>query len=149
MYNNISEKILANEAEYNIIHGDLNFSNIMINPENQDIKFIDPRGGFGKTKVFGSKDYDYAKILYALYGYDNFQQSFYFQPSLFNKNLKSIEFNIANIELSKEFLDKYFKKIHYALLIVIWLGLAQYTKNNYWKCICSYYHALSLEYLLN
>ncbi len=140
---------LKENYNYNIIHGDLNFSNIMINPDNKDIKFIDPRGGFGKTKVFGSKDYDYAKILYALNGYDNFQQSFYFQPSFYNKNNKSIEFNIPTIELSKEFLDKYFKKIHYALLIVIWLGLAQYTKNNYWKCICSYYHALSLEYLLD
>ncbi len=134
---------------YNIIHGDLNFSNIMIHNTNNDIKFIDPRGVFGKTIIFGSKDYDYAKILYAISGYDYFQQTFNFQPTEYNRYNKSIDFIIPKINLSKEFLNKYFKKIHYALLIIIWLGLSQYTKNNYWKCICSYYHALSLEYLLD
>ncbi len=140
---------LNNEYIYHIIHGDLNFSNIMIHPENKDIKFIDPRGIFGKTKIFGSKEYDYAKILYAISGYDYFQQSFNFQPTQLQKDNFEIQFNISSIQLSKQFLDKHFKKIHYALLIIIWLGLAQYTKNNYWKCICSYYHALSLEYLLD
>ncbi len=134
---------------YNIIHGDLNFSNIMINTNNQDIKFIDPRGIFGKTKIYGCKDYDYAKILYAISGYDYFQKTFNFQPIEYNKYNKSLDFIIPKINLSNKFLNKYFKKIHYALLIIIWLGLSQYTKNNYWKCICSYYHALSLEYLLD
>ncbi len=137
------------EYKYNIIHGDLNFSNIMIENNSKKIKFIDPRGYFGKSKVYGCKEYDYAKILYGIYGYDYFQSTFNFQPIGYNKFDKTLNFIIPKININKEFINKHFQKIHYAFLIVIWLGLAQYTKNNYWKCICSYYYALYLEELLD
>lgn len=142
-FNNISKT----QRTYNIIHGDLNFSNIMIEKTTKRIKFIDPRGYFGKSKVYGCKEYDYAKILYGIYGYDNFQSTFDFQPTECKDRI--LNFNIPKIDVREEFLRKHFSKIHYAFLIVIWLGLAQYTKNNYWKCVCSYYYAFSLEYLLD
>ncbi len=136
-----------NKYKYHYIHGDLNFSNIMINNENK-IKFIDPRGYFGKSLVYGLKEYDYAKILYAIYGYDSFQQSNFFQPVSLDSNEKSIHFIIPNLYLSDTFKNTHFKKIHYSFLVIIWLGLAQYIKNNYWKSICAYYYGLYLGTLL-
>ena len=43
-----------NLYNYNIILGDCNFSNILINKDNiNDIVFIDPRGYYGETKIHG------------------------------------------------------------------------------------------------
>jgi hypothetical protein len=54
---------------YGMIHGDPVFTNVF-----SDVnlcKFIDPRGEWdGKLTNSGDKDYDYAKILQSLYGYD-------------------------------------------------------------------------------
>jgi hypothetical protein len=51
---------------FNVIHGDLCFSNILYgkNPNNDGVilKFIDPRGSFGNIKVYGDQYYDLAKI---------------------------------------------------------------------------------------
>jgi hypothetical protein len=54
------------------IHGDMCFSNILYgkNPINNDIvlKFIDPRGSFGNTKIYGDIYYDLAKIMHSCDG---------------------------------------------------------------------------------
>ena len=133
------------EFEYSIIHGDTNFSNILINPNNQDIKFIDPRGYFSKSEIFGLVDYDYAKILYGISGYDNFNNHHFCIDSI-SKN--EIKFKINKINISQEFIDNNFNKVHKMLVVIIWLGLAEYNKNNIWKCIASYYHGLYLGTLL-
>jgi hypothetical protein len=127
---------------YHFIHGDLNFSNIMIHPNSHLIKFIDPRGYFGKSLLLGPKEYDESKVLYAISGYDGFNQDPSFHPLQFDKMGKSITFQMKGYPVSKTFLEKYFKKIHFAYLTIIWLGLAEYNKNNFWKCICSYYQGL-------
>lgn len=67
------------------IHGDLCFSNILygVNNITNDVilKFIDPRGVFGKTKFFGDLYYDLAKLSHSCNGgyeffiYDKFDIS--------------------------------------------------------------------------
>lgn len=52
------------------IHGDCQFHNIMVHPETHEPVFIDPRGYFGDLRVYGLEDYDVAKVLFALTGYD-------------------------------------------------------------------------------
>ncbi len=135
------------EFKYRFIHGDLNFSNIMIHPKTKDIRLIDPRGYFGKSEIFGWKEYDEAKLLYGLSGYDNFNSDLHFQPTQISSEKEHIEFSIPSYNLPNH--HSYFTKVHHALLTIIWLGLAQYNKNNYWKCICSYYHGLYLGTKLN
>lgn len=130
--------------EYSFIHGDLNFSNILIHPTTLDLKFIDPRGYYGNSSLFGNPDYDYSKILYALYGYDTFNHNPSFQPFDVNVEQKSIQFRIPALPSLRVNTLHSFQKIHYAFMIIHWFGLAQYNKNNYWKCVCSYYHALYL-----
>lgn len=135
-----------NTFEYNVIHGDTNFSNILINPHDEDIKFIDPRGYFSKNKIYGLIDYDYAKILYGISGYDNFNNH-HFKIDFIDE--KEIKFNIKQINISDKFINDNFNKIHKILVVIIWLGLAEYNKNNIWKCIASYYHGLYLGTLLD
>ena len=126
-----------NRNQYDIIHGDLNFSNILYDEDMDDIIFIDPRGYFGKTMIYGYKEYDESKILYGLSGYDKFNRDIYFKPDYVDST--KIHFSITSYEY---LLPELRTKLHYAFLTIIWLGLAQYNKNNYWKCVCSYYHGL-------
>jgi hypothetical protein len=128
--------------EYSVIMGDCQFSNILIN--NDDIIFIDPRGYFGTSKIFGPKDYDYAKILYAIYGYDDFNNNDKFMVSFDGENNNKINIPIKSIDIDKSVLPKYFNKLHKAYVITIWLSLAEYNKNHIWKCLASYYYGLYL-----
>jgi len=73
------------DEKFHFIHGDLCFSNILygVNDITNDVilKFIDPRGVFGKTKFFGDPYYDLAKISHSCNGgyeffiYDKFDVS--------------------------------------------------------------------------
>lgn len=134
--------------EYSVILGDAQFSNILIDPENiSNITFIDPRGYFGNSKIYGPKEYDYAKILYAITGYDSFNNN-YFNLKNINLDNGTIDFEINGIYFDKDTLIKYFNKVHEAFVVLIWLSLPEYNKNNIWKCIGSYYYGLYLGTLL-
>jgi hypothetical protein len=133
-----------NKYIYNIILGDCNFSNILIKKDDiNTIVFIDPRGYYGNTKIHGIIEYDISKILYGISGYDKFNAK-YFNIESINIEKKSLKFTIDSINFDKEYIDKYFNKVHYAFMIIHWLSLAEYNKNNIWKCIASYYHGLYL-----
>ena len=143
-YENLNNKNL--ELEYRTIHGDCQFSNILLNNSNiTDVYLIDPRGYFGESIIYGPIEYDYAKILYGISGYDAFNANYFIIDSIDNQ---SINFKIPQIKFKQKVLNKYFYKIHYAYLVIIWLGLADYNKNNIWKCLASYYHGLYLGTLL-
>ena len=47
----VVEKYLLNISEFNVIHGDLCFSNILIDDKLNFIKLIDPRGSFGEFDI--------------------------------------------------------------------------------------------------
>jgi hypothetical protein len=131
-----------NGYEYSILFGDCQFSNILINPNHiEEIVFIDPRGYFGYSKIFGPVEYDYAKVLYGISGYDTFNNEYFNIEKIGDSE---ITFQIKAFDFSKEIMDENFKKIHQAFLVIIWLSLAEYTKNNIWKCIGSYYYGLYL-----
>lgn len=122
---------------FNIIHGDPNLSNILINPVSKDIVFIDPRGYFGEYLLYGPSIYDNIKILFGLSGYDNFNFS------------KTIDFIITdnNIDIKiNPITDTYFKQkqIETILMVSIWLGLPQYLENDTNKMIISYFYSMYL-----
>jgi beta-phosphoglucomutase-like phosphatase (HAD superfamily) len=145
MYNNISEKILANEAEYNIIHGDSHMSNILIDNNNK-IWLIDPRGYFGNTKLFGLKEYDISKIIYSLSGFDQINNNNNYFFIINDKN--NIDININNnIDNYLHLFDKYDKNMLINMTILHWFGLADYIKNDIHKCISSYYYGIYLYHL--
>lgn len=51
-----------------IIHGDYCFSNILYDLNSQLVRLIDPRGSFGKQKLFGDPRYDIAKLRHSIVG---------------------------------------------------------------------------------
>jgi len=144
LYVKINDK-LNGKYTYHLIHGDCQFSNTLYNFKNNDICFIDPRGYFGKTLFFGIKEYDYSKVLYALSGYDAFnnEDKYYFtyENNNLNTNINSNDllkfkhiFEENNIDFE---LCLYMMAIH-------WLGLASYNRNNINKCVAAYYQGIFL-----
>jgi GTP:adenosylcobinamide-phosphate guanylyltransferase len=136
-YNTILEQ---STNEYSLIHGDCQFSNTLYDESKNKIYLIDPRGNFGKTKLYGPKEYDYAKLIYALSGYDNFNNSDNFYIDIIDNNIifiiESSDDIIKNLNITN--------KLTLSYLIIIWLGLAQYNENNILKCIASYYNGIYL-----
>ena len=66
-------KKLSAKPRGQIIHGDLCFTNILYDPVSRLFKFIDPRGSFGESGIYGDGRYDIAKLLHSLDGgYDFF-----------------------------------------------------------------------------
>jgi len=132
------------EYKYSIILGDCTFSNILIDPENiSNIFFIDPRGYFGESKIHGPIEYDYAKILYSLSGYDQFNNG-YFNIKSINKENYSLEIDIKSVDIEDKIKNYYFNKVHEAFVVIIWLSLAEYCKNDIWKCLAAYYNGMYL-----
>ncbi len=67
----IREYVSNHDGNFNVIHGDPVFSNILLN-ENNGFNLIDMRGSFGyECDLYGDKNYDYAKIYQSIIGYDN------------------------------------------------------------------------------
>jgi hypothetical protein len=109
------------DDKFHFIHGDLCFSNILygVNDITNDVilKFIDPRGVFGKTKFFGDSYYDLAKISHSCNGgyeffiYDKFDVSNVdnqFKLSFHNEQRKN-DINNKFLSISDEYKFDYNK----------------------------------------
>lgn len=79
--------------ELSLIHGDFCLANILNNPQDGKLVFIDPRGSYHLRGCFGDKAYDYAKLLHSVHG--NYEQIIYddYDFRIFRKNV--IEFNFV------------------------------------------------------
>lgn len=144
-------KFYEHEERHRLIHGDLQMSNSMINPDTLEITLIDPRGYFGKSDTFGVADYDIAKLLYSLSGYDLFNYSKDFHLS--HNGLKhydhgqwEMNFTIPKPNLGGcgLLLRQRFSEVHYLWLAVIWIGLAAYIRNDPVKSVAAHFHGLTM-----
>ncbi len=127
---------------FNLIHGDTTLSNIMFDLFGEKAILIDPRGYFGNTKLYGDKDYDWAKLYYSINGgYDNFNRKKFFLKI----NDSDIEFSIGKNEwedMENYFfenlpeLNKYKIKLLHGL---IWLSLTTYAWEDY-DSICGAFY---------
>lgn len=61
-------KKLYDVDQFNIIHGDLCFANIMIDNNYNFVKIIDPRGKFGDFDIYGDPRYELAKLFHSVDG---------------------------------------------------------------------------------
>lgn len=111
--------LLDKRDYYNLIHGDVHLGNILCNIETPDkLYYIDPRGYFGNTKLYGLKEYDYAKLLFGLSGYSVFD----------NMNFENLVIEEGNLNI--QFIKNYeyvfnnciFDKTTILLFLSIWLG---------------------------
>ena len=134
------------------IHGDPQYNNIIF--QKNQIYFIDPKGTFGSSQIYGIKEYDIAKIFFSLSGY------YKFDNMIFDNDINKI--NIENDNLNIDFInmpyfDKYQNKdkndnnnvdfIKY-LFISIWLSNSHMFINQPIKLIYSYYIALYFSTLI-
>ena len=124
--------------EFVPLHGDCQFNNILYNIEKDDFIFIDPRGYYGNSEIYGIPEYDFAKILFALSGYDEFD----------NRIINNLDIENDNINININYLDKNILNINnleILLMYNIWLGNAEcFVKNNEIKGIYSYFISLYL-----
>lgn len=110
--------LLGNRNEYNLIHGDIHLGNILLDNENDLLYFIDPRGYFGASTLFGLREYDYAKLMFGLSGYSVFD------------NMSINELNIHNGNIDIDFIKQYeyvfkletFDEITRLFCLSIWLA---------------------------
>ena len=66
------EAIASQTKQFQFIHGDSTFSNLLVKSD-LSVYFIDPRGYFGRTLLYGDPFYDWAKLYYSIAGnYDQF-----------------------------------------------------------------------------
>lgn len=79
-------QMLYDVEELTIIHGDLCFSNIMVDNNFSFVKVIDPRGKFGQFDIYGDQRYEIAKLMHSIDGKYDF----------IIKELFDVEFNSGN-----------------------------------------------------
>lgn len=103
--------------KYSLIHGDPHAGNILID-NSDNVYFIDPRGFYGNTQLYGLAHYDYAKLLFGLSGYSEFDTLPINDLSIQDNNLK-IDF-ITQYE--NIFLNKRFDRLAIIIALSIWLG---------------------------
>lgn len=132
-------------TEFRLIHGDCTFSNLMFDTFDMQAILIDPRGYFGKTKLYGDVDYDWAKLYYSINGdYD-----------LFNRKKFTLDIREKDVELaikpnnwgdmSEYFFDllpevnkEKIKMLHG----IIWLSLTTYAWEDYDSICAAFYNGL-------
>lgn len=132
-------------SEFRLIHGDPTFSNMLYDRVHGKVFFIDPRGYFGKTKLYGDVDYDWAKVYYSLVG--NYDQ--------FNRKKFSLSIGAKGVELAVrpnnwadmedfffEQLDGVSKTKIRALHAVIWLSLTTYAWEDYDSICGAFYNGI-------
>jgi hypothetical protein len=120
-YTQILEKKIIQYFEtrnyYNLIHGDTHLGNILLD-KNDNIYFIDPRGYFGESSLFGIYEYDYAKLLFGLSGYSVFDNMIIDEINVKDNN---IEINFIK-EYEYIFESNLFDGITILLCLSIWLS---------------------------
>jgi len=128
---------------FSFIHGDCTFSNIMLRDNGKPV-FIDPRGYFGSTELFGDPNYDWAKLYYSIAGnYDRFNLKDFSLKIGENAVELKIESNNWE-ELEKEFFvfsdadEKTIKLLH----TVIWLSLTTYAWHDYDSICGAFYNGI-------
>ncbi len=119
------------EYVYVPIHGDCQFNNILYCLETKEMKMIDPRGYFGTSLVYGMEEYDWAKVLFALSGYDEFD----------NRIIETLDMERDNIWIRLECLDFSIYdtlSLELLLMITIWCGNFSCFVHDSYKMFYSY-----------
>lgn len=130
--------------EFYLIHGDPTFSNIMLNNENIEPIFIDPRGYFGNSKFYGDRDYDWAKLYYSIVGnYDQFnRKNFALEIKQDSVYLRVVSNNWEDIEEEFFNITKADKKKIRILHALIWLSFTTYSWEDYDSICAAFYNGL-------
>lgn len=108
----IGEELVIN-PRIGIIHGDLCFSNILFDVNNQIVKLIDPRGSFGKIGIYGDVRYDLAKLRHSIHGLYDYVVSDLFEVSINENKINSKFFSNHTPEHLVDTFDSFLEKLGY------------------------------------
>ncbi len=128
-----------------LIHGDCTFSNLLLR-EHEEPVFIDPRGYFGHTKLYGDARYDWAKLYYSIVGnYDRLNAGD-FQLSI-DTDRPSVSLTIGSngwegMEETFFLLTGTDPRQMKLLHAVIWLSYTTYAWQDYDKLCGAFYRGL-------
>lgn len=95
----VQKLLLKNASDYfSIIHGDLCFTNILVEDDYNFLRLIDPRGKFGPFDIYGDYRYELAKLFHTLEGCYDFiiEDMFDIQVDI-NKIMININMDCSNI----------------------------------------------------
>ncbi len=128
---------------FTLIHGDPTFSNILIDEKYQPW-LIDPRGYFAKTRFYGDKRYDWAKLYYSVLGnYDQFNRKRFrlkVNGKVVNLDIQSNGWE-SQSNLMREWFEGDFGDIE-LLHALIWISLSGYVKDDLDSILASFYNGL-------
>lgn len=127
-----------------IIHGDCTFSNMILR-NGTDPVFIDPRGYFGDTKIYGDPAYDWAKLYYSIAGnYDKFNLRKFdltigddIKLRIESNGWEDMEGEYLKL-ISDEINERDLRLLH----AVIWLSLTTYAWEDYDSICAAFYNGL-------
>lgn len=132
--------------KFHVIHGDITFSNMMLKTQNIEPVIIDPRGYFGKTKIYGDADYDWAKLYYSIVGnYDQFNRKKFALEIQEDRVFLNIQSNNWE-DMENFFFSKIGAKEEKIKLLhsIIWLSLTTYAWEDY-DSICGAFYKGIIE----
>lgn len=140
--------LLITGEDFALIHGDCTYSNTMVD-EDLNVIFLDPRGYFGKTEMYGDVYYDWAKLYYSIAGnYDRFNNK-EFTLDIEEDGVKlSVESNGWE-DVADYFLEKIGgddttpEKIRF-IHAIIWLSLTTYAWEDYDSICGAFYNGTML-----
>lgn len=144
----LEKKLSAYTVEkFTFIHGDNTFSNILLDKDLKPV-FIDPRGYFGYSELFGDPNYDWAKLYYSIAGnYDKFNLKKFRLEILEDGVNLSVESNGWE-DLAGEFCEMVASEIDEETLkllhAVIWLSLTTYAWEDYDSILGAFYRGVYL-----
>jgi aminoglycoside phosphotransferase len=145
-FEEIMEKTLLNKIKYTIIHGDCTFSNTLVDDKNQ-IWFIDPRGTFGATKIYGDPRYDWAKLYYSAVGnYDKINSKQFSVNRTDTDNIR-LEIKSNGYEHLGQYIRQRSNMSEVEMLLIqssIWFSLSGYVKEDIDAVLYSFYKGCEL-----
>jgi hypothetical protein len=145
----IAEKFQTNFFDMAITHGDPNTDNTLYcaSGVKTGIRFVDPRGYFGKLKTLGLgvKNYDLAKFVYGFSGYGRFNSAEYIAMQIENDNINfyvgaNEDTGITDVSLFDMKIDDDIR----ILVGIIWVKLTSYIINDPMKSVAAYLHGNAL-----
>ena len=130
-------------SKFTFIHGDCTFSNLMMKNDTDPI-FIDPRGYFGYTQLYGDPNYDWAKLYYSVIGnYDRFNLKD-FRLTIDDGSVKLKITSNQWEELEPDFfaLSNTDPQVIRLIHAVIWLSLTTYVWQDYDSVCGAFYNGI-------
>ena len=131
--------------QFVLIHGDCTFSNMLLNEDMEPV-FIDPRGYFGHTELYGDPAYDWAKLYYSIVGnYDQFNRKRFRLDIGENEVYLAIDSNGWE-DMENDFFEileeETNRDIIRLLHVIIWLSLTTYAWEDYDSICGAFYNGL-------